>query len=245
MSKRIEDLKTPTIKWRGRIRSAGSAVFGFFSSRQLFWSGFAFLSIVTTILLFNPIWRTNSEQGYKEGEIARETIISPSDIHFVDEEETEKVRQNAKETIDPIFNFEPRRAEEAVQTFRTAWEDAERKSKPPANANKGNTNANKGNANIRTESNISKGGVDFAKVFAMRKFSPNELEAVARVIRENASGDIYGDQDEPFLQGQISIVDRQKPTDSRVSTNPASMMTKLSKAGAKLAADIKAIPSFS
>ena len=245
MSKRIEDLKTPTVRWRGRIRSAGSSVFGFFSSRQLFWFGFAFLSIVTTILLFNPIWRTNSELAYKEGDIARETIISPSDIHFVDEDETEKVRESAKEAIDPIFNFEPRRAEEAVQTFRTAWEDAERKSRPVANTNKSNSSANKGNSNVRSESNIAKGGIDFAKVFAMRRFSPNELEAVARVIRENASGDIYGDQDEPFLQGQISIVDRQKPTDSRISTNPASMMTKLSQARGKLAADIKAIPSLS
>ncbi|MFL6468453.1 MAG: HD family phosphohydrolase, partial [Pyrinomonadaceae bacterium] len=97
----------------------------------------------------------------------------------------------------------------------------------------------------KAEANPAKGGIDFGKVFAIRKFSPNELETVARIIRENASGDIYGDQDEPFLQGQITIVDRQKPTDARVAANPVTSMTKLSEARRKLANDINAVPSFS
>src|SRR6188508_1616027 len=134
MSKRIEDLKSPTTRWRGRIKTITSAVQKKFSSRQLFWLGFAFLCIVTTVLLFNPSWNSSSEYVYKEGDIARETIIAPADIHFVDEAETERIRSSAKETVNPIFNFEPRRSEEAVQTFRTAWEDAERKSKIVANS---------------------------------------------------------------------------------------------------------------
>jgi membrane-associated HD superfamily phosphohydrolase len=136
MSKRIEELKSPMTRWRGRLRNVGTRFLDRFSRRQLFWIGFAFLSISTTLLLFNPVWRTGGELTYKEGDIAREAIISPADIHFVDEAETEKIRASAKDTIDPIFNFEPKRAEEAVQTFRTAWEDAERKSKPVANANR-------------------------------------------------------------------------------------------------------------
>jgi len=221
-----------------------------FSSRQLFWAGFAFLSIVTTILLFNPIWRTGGEQVYKEGDIARETIISPADIHFVDEAETEKIRASARETVDPIFNFEPRRAEEAVQTFRTAWEDAQRRTAVAANwnrgANAGNLNSNRANSTRAAEMpNGMRTSSDMAKVFAMRKFSPNELEAVVRIVRENAGGDIYGDQDEPFLQGRISILDRQKPTDSRISNSPATMMTKLSTARQQLTEGLRSVPSFS
>jgi len=238
MSKRIEDLKSPGTRWRGRIKTVASGLLKRFSSRQLFWVGFAALSIVTTLLIFIPTWNPGSDHIYKEGDIARETIIAPADIHYVDEAETERIRASARETVAPIFNFEPRRSEEAVQNFRTAWEDAERKSKAAANSNRANTN--KLEAPTPTKS-----GSDIAKVFAMRKFSPNELEAVARILRENASGDIYGDQDEQFLQGQISIVDRQKPTDSRVSANPSVSMTKLSEARAKLAEDVGAIPSFS
>ena len=239
MSKRIEDLKSPMTRWRGRIKTIASAVLNRFSSRQLFWLGFAFISIVTTLLIFIPTWNSGNAYIYKEGDIARETIIAPADIHFVDEAETERFRASAKETVDPRFNFEPRRAEEAVQTFRTAWEDAERKTKAAANSNRG-SNSNKVEAPITTKT-----GPDLAKVFAMRKFSPNELESVARILRENASGDIYGDQDEQFLQGQILIIDRQKPTDSRVSANPSSSMTKLSEARKKLSDDLRTIPSLS
>lgn len=239
MSKRIEDLKSPMTKWRGHIRNVALALLGKFTLRQQFWVGFAFLSIVTTLLLFNSMWRVSGEQAYREGDIARETIIAPADIHFVDEAETERIRHSAEETVDPIFNSEPKRAEEAVQNFRTAWEDAERKSRPIANSNRGNSAA-------RSEASPqAKGNADLAKVFAMRKFSPNELEAVVRVLRENAGGDIYGDQDEQFLQRQISIIDRQKPADSRLSVNPARMMTKLSNARSKLAAGLRAIPSLS
>jgi len=238
-NKRIEDLKSPMTRWRGRIKDAADGVLGKFSSRQLFWVGFAFLSIVTTLILFNSMWRTSGEQPYREGDIALETIIAPADIHFVDQAETERIRRSAEETVDPIFSSEPKRAEEAVQNFRTAWEDAERKARPAANANRTNSNS-------RAEPvQQAKGNADLAKVYALRKFSPNELEAVVRVLRENAGGDIYGDQDEQFLQRQISIVDRQKPADSRISANPARMMTKLSDARTKLAGGLRAIPSLS
>ncbi len=238
MSKRIEDLKSPMTKWRGRAKTAATGILARFSQRQQFWAGFAFLSIVTTLLLFDPVWSSRGEHSYKEGDIAREAIIAPADIHFVDEAETERIRASAKETVDPIFNYEPKRAEEAVQTFRTAWEDAERKSNAAANANKGNVSS-------RTESNIAKPVSDVGKLFALRRFSANELDAVTRILRENAGGDIYGDQDEPFLQGQIAIIDRQKPTDSRVSSNASRTMTKVSDARRKLADDLRSIPSFS
>ena len=239
MSKRIEELKSPMTRWRGHLRNAAMGFLNHFSPRQLFWFGFAFLSIATTLILFAPVWRTTAELTYKEGDIARETVISPADIHYVDEAETERIRTSARDTIDPIFNYEPKRAEEAVQTFRTAWEDAERKSRMTANANRANANLKGDN------SNSSKVNPELAKIFAQRKFSPAELESVTRILRENADGDIYGDQDELYLQGQITIVDRQKPTDSRVSSNAATMMTKLSEARQKLARDLRAIPSLS
>src|SRR5262245_42926101 len=106
MSKRIEELKSPMTRWRGRLRNLGLGLLGQFSSRQLFWIGFAFLSITTTFLLFSPVWRSGNELAYKEGDIARESIISPADIHLVDEAETERIRTSARDTIDPIFNFE-------------------------------------------------------------------------------------------------------------------------------------------
>lgn len=238
MSKRIEEMKSPMMRWRGRVKNLVAGVAERFSSRQLFWIGFAFLSIMTTLLLFNPAWRSGAESIYREGDIARETITSPADIHFINEAETERVRQAATESVFPIFNYEPRRAEEAAQTFRTAWEDAERK-------NIGG-NTNRANSGPRIESpNLGRVNPDLVKVFALRRFSSTELEAIVRVLRESAGGDIYGDQDEQFMQSQITIVDRQRPTDSRISTNPTSMMTKLSEARRKLKERLRSIPSLS
>src|SRR5688500_20325305 len=87
------------------------------------------------------------------------------------------------------------------------------------------------------------GASDLARVFALRTFSGNELEAVARVLRESAGGDIYADQDEPNIQGEISIIDRQRPTDPRASQNPLTTMTKLSEARAGLSEGLARLQS--
>lgn len=235
MSKRIQDLTPPPTRWRKAAWSVVSRPFGSLTDQQRFWLGFAFLCIVTTLLLNNPLWRAAGETAYKEGDIARETIVAPADIHFVDEKETERVREAARQKVRPIFFAEPKRADEAVQSFRTSWEVLERK-----NA----TSANRTNSN-RNDGPVTNGSFDLARVFALRRFSAMELEAIARVLRENAGGDIYADQEEAQLQGEISIIDRQRPTDLRASQNPFTTMTKLSDARVGLREDLARIQSLS
>ncbi len=221
MSKRIQDLTPPRTRWSKAIWGFVSRPFAALSLGQKFWLGFGFLCLGTTLLINNPIWRASGEISYKEGDIARESIISPADIYFVDEEETGRIRDTAKESVQPIFASVPKRADEAVQSFRAAWESIERKSTAVA--------SNKSNSSNRNDV-PSAGNSDLARVYALRKFSGNELEAVARVLRENAGGDVYADQDEQYIQGEISIVDRQRPTELRASQNPLNTMTKLSAA---------------
>lgn len=239
MSKRIQDMTPPVTRWRKAVWARVSRPFEKLSDAQRFWLGFVTLCVLTTIFIYNPIWRNSGEQTYKEGDIARESIISPSDIFFVDEEETERIKQSAKETVAPIFAFEPKRADEAVQNFRSAWENLQRKTESGTNVNRVNSNAK-----IDTVW-TGAGGEEAGKIFASRRFSPNELEAVTRILRENASGDIYGDQDRQFLEGEISIVDRQRPTDSRQALNPAMSMTPLSEARKALSDSLAQIRSLS
>jgi cyclic-di-AMP phosphodiesterase PgpH len=236
VSKRIQDLTPPPTRWRKAIWGVVSRPFDALTVGQKFWIWFALLCIVTTLLINNPIWRASGENVYKEGDIARESIISPADIHFVDEEETNRIRETVRETVRPLFSSEPKRADEAVQSFRTAWEGIERKSAA----------ANKSDPTNRNDSPAStNGSSDLARVFGLRKFSPNELDSVVRVLRENAAGDIYADQDEPHLQGEIAIIDRQRPTDMRASQNPMMTMTKLSDARAALRDGLSRIQSLS
>ena len=249
MSKRIQDLTPPPARWRKATWAIVSRPFAALSAGQKFGLGFAFLCIVTTLLLNNPIWRASGETAYKEGDIAHESIISPADIYFVDEEETSRIRETAKESVRPIFSSVPKRADEAVQSFRTAWESIERKSAANTSnktnsSNRSEALSNRSNASNRNDSPPA-GNSDLTRVFALRKFSPNELEAVARVLREHAGGDIYGDQDEQHIQGEISIVDRQRPTELRASQNPLNTMTKLSDAREGLRNGLRQLQSFS
>lgn len=238
MNKRQQDLSSSTMRLRRRIWAAVSAPFSRLSQGQRFWLGFAVLCILTTLLINNPLWRSSGEFAYKEGDIARESIISPADIYFIDEEETERIRQTAKETVAPIFAFEPKRADEAVQSFRSAWESMQRRTDAPGNS--------KTNSNTKIDVRwTGMGGPELGKVFGGRSFSANELDSVVRILREASSGDIFSDQDRPFLANEISIVDRQKPTESRQAQNAAMTMTVLTEARERLDQRLGEIRSFS
>ncbi|MET0752285.1 MAG: HDIG domain-containing metalloprotein [Pyrinomonadaceae bacterium] len=238
MSKRLPDLASPFSKARKTIGTYVSRPFENFTSAQFFWAGFAFLCLITTFLINNPFWRSSVEQ-YKEGDIARETINSPADITQTDTEETEKLKQRAREGVLPIFTSESNRAEQAVQSFRSAWENLERK------GDNSNTNS-KSNSNTKIEAQwTGAGGAELGKVFTARRFSANEIDAIIRSLRENAQGSIYGDQDKQYFQEEITINDRQKPNQKSVVKMPESTMTALSVARQNLYNDLKQIKSLS
>jgi len=204
MSKQIQDLETTLTRLRKEVFNYASLPLERLSENQKFWLGFALLCLITTFLINNPFLRIANEQ-YKEGDIAHESIISPADISVIDETETETIKQSVRESVRPIFTFEAKRADEAVQSFRAAWENLAKKT--------GN-----GNSNAQTEANAKSeaqwtgaGGVELGKILAARRFSPNELDAITRVLRENAEGSIYGDQDRQYFQEEITLIDRQKP----------------------------------
>lgn len=238
MSKRIQDLTSPLTRLRKALRETFARPFRSLSPNQRFWLGFAALCIVTTLLINNPFWRASGEQPYNPGDIANESIISPTDISFSDEVETERRRQEARDAIKPTFYFESKRSDEAVQQFRSAWESLYRK---------GSANpANKANSNTRGEAQWSGvGGPELGKVFTARQFSSNELDAIARLLRENTSGDIYNDQDKEHLENEISIIDRQRPNSSREVKRPETTMIAVSEARSHLEEGLKQIKSLS
>jgi putative nucleotidyltransferase with HDIG domain len=242
----MSDLATPLFKIRQSARQFFARPFENLSEKRRFWLGFAFLCLLTTFLINNPFWRTAAEP-YKEGDIARESVISPADISVNDAEETERIRESARGSVQPIFVYESKRADEAVQSFRSAWENLARKNEN-ADANV-RTNANsKTNGGEKSEAQIAwtgAGGAEVGKIFAARKFSTNELEAVTRVLRENADGSIYGDQDRQYFQEEITLNDRQKPNQQSIVKMPESNMTALSEARNDLKDGLRRIRSLS
>lgn len=229
-------MQSPFLKWRRKIWGAIKGPLGVVSPTARFWIGFALLCLLTAILIQNPVWQSAGENFYKEGDIAREAIIAPADIYFVDEAATERDRETARAAIRPIFTFDSKRADEAVQNFRSAWEKLQRT---------GDSQANKSNSNSQKNAVwTGPGGQETGKTLSERKFTSNEIDAVLRNLREHASGDIFSDQDEPYLQGEVEIVDRQKPTDARQARNPASTMTSLTEARGKFREGLDQVPSF-
>ncbi len=246
MSKRLQDSPTPFTKFRVAVEKYVARPFEGVSENQRFWLGFAFLCLLTTFLINNPFWHKNAEQ-YKEGDIAREIVISPADISTLDAEETERIKQAARESIQPIFTFEPKRGDEALQSFRSAWENLARKG-DNANANvKANANI-KANENARIEAATNwtgAGGAELGKIFAARRFTANELDSITRVLRDNADGSIYGDQDRQYFQTEIVLNDRQKPNQQSIVKMPESNMTALSVARDNLKTGLGQIKSLS
>ncbi|NJM52993.1 MAG: hypothetical protein HC846_06110, partial [Blastocatellia bacterium] len=211
------------------------------SAAQKFWIGFALLSLLTTILLQNPFRQTVSET-YKEGEILRQSIISPADISVVNSEETEALQQAAREAIRPIFTFEPGRAEIAVQKFRLDWETLQK--------HNSNSNSNVKTSNVKVEEKVEThwkgaGGAEVGKVLATRRFSPTEIDAVNRILRESAEGSIYNDSDRQYFQNEITLIDKQRPNQQSVASLPESSMTPLSAAQTKVKVRLSEIKTFS
>src|SRR5580765_3516648 len=132
MAKRIQDLKSPSTKLWERVVNELLRPFKKLSSRQRFWFGFTVLCMVTTLLINNPLWRASAEPQYHEGDIARQSIVSPADIYFADPDETERLRNEARDQVKPIFRYESGKAEQSVQQFLSSWETLQRHGKEEA-----------------------------------------------------------------------------------------------------------------
>ena len=235
----MRDLTKSIQNWRRDIKNYVLKPLNSLSENQKFWLGFAFLCLVTTSLINNPFWRADLVEQYKEGDIARESIVSPADIYLTDTEETDRRRQAIQQSVRPIFIYEPNRAAEAVQSFRSVSENLQRKS----NVSAANSKINPNSKSDKQTGNIA--ATDLNKIFAARKFTPNELETITRVLRENAEGSIYGDEDRQYFQDEIALSDRRKPNRQSVVKMPESSMTALSAARNNLREGLKEIENLS
>ncbi len=244
MSKRLPELASPFTKVRKTVTKFFSRTFENFTTTQRFWAGFAFLCILTTLLINNPLWRISGEQ-YKEGDIARESIISPADIIVTDEEATEAKRTAVREKIPPIFRLESNKAEQSVQRFLSAWEKLQRHGETTGNANEKTNSTKSTNSDAKNETHwTGAGGAEVGKILAARNFSRNELDAVMSALRESASGYIFDDSEKQFFQNEVSVIDRSKPNIDQKVTMPESNWIPLSVARNKLKERLEAVKSL-
>jgi len=105
-------LRAVLTKWLQKIKPSPS-------SRTLFLLGFIGLSVTVTLLLAPPFGSAPIE--YKLGEIIRADIYSPTDLLIVDEEATEKLRQEEAARVAPVFQRNSGIEKQAIARFNETF----------------------------------------------------------------------------------------------------------------------------
>ncbi|HKZ81659.1 MAG TPA: HDIG domain-containing protein [Pyrinomonadaceae bacterium] len=218
--------KTPLSQARDALARYIVRPFDVFKPQTRLYIGFAFLVVVTTLLLFS---RSSSglTETYNEGEVVSKTVVAPADITTIDVAETEKRRAAAREAPRPIFNYDSSRGESSAQSFRAEWENARQlfEAKKPAVWN-------------------GPGGAAMARALVAHKFDEQELDRLASLIREVGAGYIYEDSDSEQLKQEIVLVDIRNPTGQMIMPGPSTRMTPLSAARRNLELRILGLPGW-
>jgi len=191
--------------------------------------GSALLIITTSLLLFTN-YSSNFYANYKDGEVVKATVISPSDLTTVDIAETERRRDAAREAIRPVFFLDSTRGESSAQSFQAAWDelkaDAERNQRKPGEWN-------------------GEGGAPVARAIIAHRFDPEALDHLTRLIREIGEGYIYDDGDARNMKQEIVLVDYRNPTAQMIMPAPQTRMTTLSSARRNLELRIRNLGGWS
>lgn len=214
MSRRRPNLLSPIARAQNAAIRFLTRPFKWFSPQKRFIIVFVLFVIVTTLLLANPFSRV-SRETFKEGEVVRETIYAPTDIAGVDTTETERRRLEAMQSVYPVFTYDSARANRAVQDFRAVWADLKKQGE-----------SRNGKPNELTWP--GEGGAQAARVFAKRGFVDEDLNALARLIRDANGNLVYDDNDAKRFAQEITLVDLQKPGMPAAMSSPLARMTALS-----------------
>jgi putative nucleotidyltransferase with HDIG domain len=198
-----------------------------FQPRTRFLIGCSVLVLLTTILLLNNLTSSFTE-NYRLGDVIARSIIAPADLTAVDQVETERRKNAARETTRTVFNFDSSRAETSVQSFRTAWEELQKQT--AAGQNKP----------VWT----GEGGPAAARAIIAHNFNEADLDRLTSLLREIGAGYIYDDNEVGRLQQEIVLVDVRTPVAQLIVPAPRTRMVPLSQARRSLELRIVNLPGW-
>ena len=213
-----------------RRRRLGELALLAFQPRTRFLIACSILVVLTTLLLFTN--RGSSlDENYTLGEVLRRSIVAPADVSAVDQAETEKRKNIARESTRAVFNFDSSRAETSVQSFRSAWDDLQKQSTTPGQNKLYIWNG--------------EGGPIVAEAIVSHGFNEADLDRIASILREIGAGYIYDDADAERLQHEIVLVDVRDPVAQLIVPAPRTRMSALSAARRSLEQRIVNLPGWS
>ena len=220
--------KTPLSQARDKLMAYAIRPLMVFQPRQRFLIGCSLLVLLTTLLLFSNRASTFNE-NYKLGDVLSRSIIAPTDLTAVDQAETERRKETARESTRVVFNFDSSRAESSVQSFRSAWEDLQKQT----------------TSGQKSPTWTGEGGPAVAQAIIAHDFDETDLDRIESLIREIGAGYIYDDADADRLQQEIVLVDIRNPAAQLIVPAPRTRMTALSSARRSLEMRIANLPGWS
>lgn len=203
--------------------------FKVFEPRTRFLIGFGVLVALTTLLLLSN-YSAGSSADYREGEVIRGTVVAHTDVNGVDIVETEKRRNAAREATRPVFNFDSTRGESSARSFLAACEDLRHQveSKKPEKD--------------LTWSGV--GGVGASRLLATTR-SDEDVNQIAKLIRDVGDKYIYDDAEADRLSQEIVLVDVRNPSGQMIMPAPRTRMLSLSAARQELELRLLSLPRWS
>lgn len=192
--------------------------------------GFTVLIVITALLLFTNYSSAVYEE-YRDGEVVKATVVSPTDIATIDIAETDRRRDAAREATRPVFFFDSSRGESSAQSFQAAWEEL-----------RSETERNPKGA---TPEWHGEGGAAVARAIIAHRFDQETLDRLTGLIREIGEGYIFDDNDARDMKQEIVLVDVRNPTVQMIMPAPQTRMTMLSSARRSLELRILNWPGWS
>ncbi|HEX5604025.1 MAG TPA: hypothetical protein VFX63_15800, partial [Pyrinomonadaceae bacterium] len=206
--------KTPVSQARDKLIAYAMRPLMVFKPRTRFLIACSALVLLTTLLLLTNRGSSFNE-SYKLGEVLGRSIVVPTDLTAVDQAETERRKNIARETSRPVFNYDSSRAETSVQSFRSDWNDLK----------------------VQSEEGQSKslvwsgeGGSAVAQAIAAHKFNEADLDRIASILRDSSAGYIYDDAEADRLQREIVLIDVRNSSSPVIVPAPRTGMKALSTA---------------
>jgi cyclic-di-AMP phosphodiesterase PgpH len=221
--------KTPISQARDKLVAYAMRPLMVFQPRTRFLIACSVLVVLTTLLLLTNRG-SNFNDDYKLGEVISRSIIVPIDLTAVDQAETERLKNAARENTRPVFNFDSSRAETSVQSFRSDWDELAAQA-----------------ADSQNKSLIwnGEGGPAVARAIAAHNFNEADVDRIASILRESGGGYIYDDADADRLQREIVLVDVRNPVAQLIVPAPRTRMAALSTARRTLEQRIVTLPGWS
>ncbi|MEO6391992.1 MAG: HDIG domain-containing metalloprotein [Pyrinomonadaceae bacterium] len=197
MKKRRPDLVSPTERLRLGLLRRVSQFFERIPIKVRFAGLFLLFVFAATALLDMNLTRVATAE-YREGDIARRTVVAPDDFTAPDVIETDRKRRAARTATPPIFIFDESVVESSIQDLRTQWKSWEDQTAKP------------GSNNTSVAWPVP-GGAEAAAVLVQRGLNHRDLESLERLLERPPDEYVFNDSDAAHLSTKLVLISKGAP----------------------------------